>query len=152
MGFWGSRLMHHKWMYKRFHKMHHEWASPVALTAIYCHPLEHITNLVGPALGPMLMQSHLATAWLWFALTIAITVSDHSGYHLPFAQSPEAHDYHHYQFNQFYGTLGLMDRLHGTDIIYRSSEHFRRHVVSFGFSPARTTNSKRNGIFLYPTK
>lgn len=31
------RLMHHRFFYKRFHKIHHEWTAPVSTMAIYCH-------------------------------------------------------------------------------------------------------------------
>ena len=90
------RLFHHPRLYKYIHKTHHEWTAPIGIVSIYAHPLEHaVANLMPPALGPLLLGSHLATAWLWFALAIMSTTVAHSGYHLPFFPSPEAHDYHH---------------------------------------------------------
>ena len=45
------RLLHHRYLYKYIHKKHHEWQSPVALAATYCHPLEHlIANTIPVAL------------------------------------------------------------------------------------------------------
>lgn len=32
------RLMHTKYFYKRIHKLHHSWISPIGVMAIFCHP------------------------------------------------------------------------------------------------------------------
>ena len=108
------RILHHPLLYKYIHKKHHQWTSPIAITAVYCHPLEHLlSNTIPPVLviisikidqnvytilllqGPTLMSSHLAVSWLWYSIAIITTLNDHSGYHFPGFRSPEAHDYHH---------------------------------------------------------
>ncbi|KAK7496481.1 hypothetical protein BaRGS_00012403, partial [Batillaria attramentaria] len=63
------------------------------------------------------------------------TTITHSGYHFPGFPSPEFHDFHHLKFNTNYGSLGIMDRLHGTDVMFRQSEARARHRVFFSLTP-----------------
>eukprot|EP00731_Ephydatia_muelleri_P030774 Em0022g288a len=140
IGFYYShRLMHHPHLYKRIHKTHHKWIAPVGITSVYAHPIEHIVVNLGPIVaGPLLLGSHLSVAWLWYALTITSTTINHSGYHLPFLPSPEAHDFHHSNFNQNYGVIGVMDWLHGTDVHFRNHKAFQRDRVLLGLTPANS--------------
>lgn len=136
--YYSHRLLHHPRFYKFIHKRHHEWTSPIAITAIYCHPVEHIfSNLVPPLLGPLVLGSHTATSWLWFTLAILSTLNAHSGFHFPFFPSPEAHDFHHLKFNQNFGVLGVLDRLHGTDSLFRSSKMYERHIMLLSLVPLK---------------
>lgn len=41
-------------------------------------------------------------------------ISGHCGYAIPYLTTPLPHDYHHQVFNANYGTLGVLDWLHGT--------------------------------------
>ncbi|KAF4523702.1 hypothetical protein B566_EDAN011566 [Ephemera danica] len=128
--YYTHRLMHHRLLYRHMHKQHHEWTSPISITAIYSHPVEHVVSNLAPIfLAVVVMGSHVATAWLWFLLATINTLNDHSGYHLPFLSSPEYHDYHHLKFHQCYGVLGLLDRLHGTDSEFRNSKAYTRHLT-----------------------
>ncbi|XP_041357077.1 fatty acid hydroxylase domain-containing protein 2-like [Gigantopelta aegis] len=136
--YYSHRLFHHPKLYKHIHKIHHEYTAPFGLVSVYAHPIEHvIANLVPPMLGPLIMGSHLATAWMWFSLALMSTTVSHCGYHFPFLPSPEAHDFHHHKFNQNYGVLGVLDRLHGTDNQFRNSHAYQRHFLLLSLSPAQ---------------
>lgn len=134
--YYSHRLLHHPRLYRHVHKRHHEWTAPIAITAVYCHPVEHVlSNLVPPLLGVLLLGSHPATAWLWFSVALLSSLNAHSGFHLPFFPSPEAHDYHHLRFNNNYGVLGVLDRLHGTDRQFRQTDAYRRHLLLLSLAP-----------------
>jgi methylsterol monooxygenase len=139
IGFYYShRLAHHPRLYKHIHKIHHEWTAPIGLISLYAHPIEHvIANLMPPMLGPIICGSHIATAWMWFSLALISTTIAHSGYHFPFLPSPEAHDFHHLKFTNNFGVLGVLDRLHGTDSVFRQTKAYERHIFSLSLVPIR---------------
>jgi len=139
LGFFYSHwLLHSPFMYARVHKFHHEWKQSIGMVGVYCHPIEHImSNIVPTGLGPLLMGSHVATMWFWFSLAFVQTSISHCGYHFPFLPSPEAHDYHHLKFNNCFGVLGVLDRLHGTDTQFLNSKQHERHFMSMTLVPVR---------------
>lgn len=135
--YYGHRLMHVPWLYKRFHKQHHEWTAPCGWVAIYADPLEHVmSNLLPVMTGPWLCGSHVILYWFWLWLAVFVTIQVHSGYHFPFLPSPEFHDFHHLKFNVNYGVLGFLDWFHCTDGMFYMEEKWSflsdRDRVFFG--------------------
>jgi sterol desaturase/sphingolipid hydroxylase (fatty acid hydroxylase superfamily) len=112
--YYTHRLMHTPLLYARFHKMHHEWKSPIAISSVYCTATDHIfSNILPLCIGPTLMCPHLAVVYLWEIVAIIHTLSVHSGYAIP-SHGVEMHDTHHKDFRLNYGAMGWMDWLHGT--------------------------------------
>ena len=137
--YYSHSMLHHKYLYKRIHKKHHEWIAPVALAAGYAHPVEYVvSNLATIGIPPMLFKSHVIIQIAWYSHVVVNTLIEHSGYHLPFLQSSEYHDYHHLKFDQNFGTFNLLDYLNGTDKKWRGSGGtFERHRILLGSKSAR---------------
>lgn len=128
--FYGHKLMHSPAYYKKYHKIHHEWTSPVGCAAIYAHPLEHaLCNLLPVIVGPLLVSAHVATYWIWLTLAVFTSITHHSGYHFPFLASSEFHDFHHLNFNSNFGVLEILDTIYGTDAMFQGSPQQKRNFV-----------------------
>jgi methylsterol monooxygenase len=75
---------------------------------------EHIlANTLPVLIPPMLLRTHIITTWSILAWTFLEISTVHSGF--SFSKLARRHDAHHEKFNVFFGYLGLLDRLHGTD-------------------------------------
>ncbi|XP_028638345.1 fatty acid hydroxylase domain-containing protein 2 [Grammomys surdaster] len=130
------RLFHHPKLFKKIHRKHHEWTAPVGVVSIYADPIEHmVANMLPVMVGPLAMGSHLSSITAWLSLVLIISTLTHCGYHLPFLPLPELHEYHHLKFNECYGILGVLDHLHGTDVTFKKTKAYERHVVLLGFTP-----------------
>ncbi|GES57002.1 C-4 methylsterol oxidase [Aspergillus terreus] len=117
--YYSHRLLHRPAWYGRIHKRHHRFTAPIALAAQFAHPVEQIVaNALPISLPPQLLGSHVVTFWAFLAYELFNTATVHSGYDF-FAGQAKMHDLHHEKFNLNYGSIGLLDWVHGTDRLQR---------------------------------
>lgn len=110
------RAFHHPLVYAKVHKKHHQFTAPIAFAGQYAHPVEHILANLAPVMLPLaLRRANLVSATIFVLYEIAQAAADHSGYDFVKLPPAKSHDLHHEKFRVYYGTVGLMDWLHGTD-------------------------------------
>lgn len=70
--------------------------------------------------GPVLINPHLVTLWMWYVFVHVRGLYNHTGYQLPWLPSSQHHDYHHMASNACYGRTLAIDWLIGTDKGFRA--------------------------------
>ena len=107
-------MLHHSHLYRKFHKRHHEFKFPYALTAMYCTGYEAVfCNLFSVGLGPVMLGITPPYLYVWFGLVSLNSTFTHSGFRLGWLMDG-SHDIHHETFQYNYGTLTIFDRIYGT--------------------------------------
>lgn len=68
------RLAHWKPFFKHIHYKHHQYKAPVALAAVYAHPVEMgLVNIPSILFGPVVLQMHLLTTLAWLITASVVT-------------------------------------------------------------------------------
>ena len=77
-------------MHTSSYKAHHNWKAPIAAATALGHPVDFLLHCVlAVSLGPVLVRSHLSTAWVWYLVITLHELNDHSGYHFPWMRSSQ---------------------------------------------------------------
>ncbi len=113
------RLFHTRDFWK-YHQLHHELTTPVAIATLYASPLENLlVNVIPVVLSPLLSRVPVGLLWIWtLAATLSRTLS-HSGFK-SLEWVAKFHAIHHTHKTGNFSVFGLMDWLHGS---YRSDSH-----------------------------
>ena len=115
--YYWHRLMHYKFFYSVFHKIHHYYKSPEPWEDMYIHPLEafgYYCILYSP---PFIYHVHSYSFVAYMIVMGICGVLDHSGVRISLfgIYSTVDHSYHHEKFNVNYSfPFPYMDMLHGT--------------------------------------
>ncbi len=108
------RAMHHPWLFKRVHAVHHQSLNPTPFTSFSFHPLEaFLEALVVPTMI-CLIPFHLGVILAYQFLTLILNVNGHLGFELypadhqarpilRFINTATLHGHHHKAFNCNYG-------------------------------------------------
>jgi lathosterol oxidase len=124
--YWTHRLMHHRLLYKYFHKTHHLSVNPSPLAAFAFHPLEAMVEAGIFVLIPLLIPVHWSVLILFTLFSLFMNVYGHLGFSLfkperirKFPLNILSHSTHHSWHHRFqrgnYGFyLQFWDRVMGT--------------------------------------
>lgn len=123
--YWLHRSLHHRFIYRHLHKVHHEYKANIGVAAEHFHPLEDVLNIVPTIAGPLLLGVHLLTFQVWLVVRISEIVNSHSGYVVPFSPweciplvqgGADRHEFHHSHNVGSYGSFSkFWDWVGGTD-------------------------------------
>ncbi|KAL4812965.1 hypothetical protein BDW67DRAFT_178322 [Aspergillus spinulosporus] len=112
------RALHHPRIYGHIHKMHHKNITPVVFAAEYAHPVEHVVANILPITLPLYLKgAHFLSIIAFINFELWEAAADHRGYDFLKLLPAKLHDLHHEKFRANYGTIGLMDWIHGTDVV-----------------------------------
>ena len=113
MFYYGHRLLHQPSMWK-YHRLHHELVTPVAVASLYASTVENLlVNILPVLVAPLIAGLSIDLLWIWMVAATIAPVLSHSGFRVlePVAKF---HAIHHLSKHHNFSVLGILDRLHGT--------------------------------------
>ena len=124
--YWMHRLMHHPFLYRKIHLIHHRSTNPSPWTAYAFHPIEAVIEAGILVLIVFVLPCHVMALISFFLFQIMYNVYGHLGYELypaklnqhkwgKWLNTSVAHNQHHHHFEGNYGLyFTFWDRLMGT--------------------------------------
>ncbi|GAB3051669.1 sterol desaturase family protein [Simiduia litorea] len=124
--YWVHRAMHHKSLFKAFHRLHHLSRTPTSWAAYSFAPGEAVLMAVFMPIIVVLLPLHVSIIFAFLTVMIVRNAMGHSGveFHpawwvdtpLNTLTTPTHHDLHHQKFNGNYGLyFTWWDRWMGTE-------------------------------------
>lgn len=128
--YWLHRALHTPMLYKKIHKLHHQYSAPFGLAAEYASPIEVMILAFGSVGVPIVFAAvtrnlHILTMYCWIVLRLFQAIDAHSGYEfpwslhhvLPFWAGADHHDVHHEKFlGNYSSSFRWWDYCLGTDV------------------------------------
>ena len=124
--YWTHRLMHHKFIFKIFHLVHHKSTNPSPWAAYAFHPLEAIVEAGILVIFLFVLPIHQIHFFVFFFFAILYNVYGHLGWEIypkdfnltrvgKWINTSVSHNQHHKYFKGNYGLYFLFwDRIMGT--------------------------------------
>ncbi len=125
--YWTHRLMHHRKLFRWFHKVHHESTNPSPWAAYSFAPLEAVMQALIFPIVMLLIPMHPLAFVVFMLWQISFNVAGHTGYEYhprwlmdswlgKVLNTPTNHAMHHEKMRGNYGLyFNLWDRLMGTN-------------------------------------
>lgn len=125
--YWAHRAMHHPWLFRRFHRIHHKSRTPTPWAAYAFAPLEAIVETGILPLAALIIPMHQLTVFIFVTHMIVRNVIGHAGHELfprwwlrmPVVRlitTTMHHDLHHSSGRHNFGLyFTWWDRLCGTE-------------------------------------
>lgn len=131
--YWNHRLMHLPFLYKRVHKIHHEFKNTIHIASVYTHWLEFILGNFVPMMASLIMlgdKMHVTTLTGYILIRVIGTYAGHSGFEFPWMPTLDIlsagcafHNYHHLKNMGNYGSHSWV-----WDYLFRTSEGYYKEA------------------------